>query len=66
MIKSERERKELIAALNKALTVVENTVSWAEARGFTDSQEYIDWENKVNQLSVKDHNIEFFNYKYMD
>jgi len=63
---SERETTELRVALKKALDLLESTVSWAEARGFTDSQEYINFENRVNQLSVKDHKINFANYKYMD
>lgn len=66
MIKSERERQELITALNRALKAVEDTVSWAEARGFTDEQEYLDWEDSINALSVKDHKINFFKYKHMD
>jgi len=63
---SERETTELRNALRKSLDLLESTVSWAEARGFTDSQEYINFENRVNQLSVKDHKINFANYKYMD
>lgn len=63
---SERETTELRNALRKSLELLESTVSWAEARGFTDEQEYLIWEQRVNQLSVKDHNINFANYKYMD
>jgi len=66
MVKSENERQDLIKALNKALQVVEDTVSWAEARGFTDEQVYLDWEDSLNQLSCKDHKVNFFNYKHMD
>lgn len=63
---TERETAELKNALKKTLDLLESTVSWAEARGFTDSQEYINFENRANQLTVKDHNINFANYKYMD
>ena len=63
---TERETTELRNALNRTLNLLESTVAWAEARGFTDSQEYINFENRANQLTVKDHNINFANYKYMD
>lgn len=66
MIKSEKERQELNAALEKALKLLESTVSWAEAKGYTDEQEYLSWEMAINSLSVKDHKINFFKYKHMD
>ena len=66
MTKSEREKQELITALDKALKLLESTVSWAEAREFTDDQEYIQWEDRINQLSVKDHKINFANFSYLD
>ena len=66
MVKSERERQELITALNKSLKAVEDMVSWAEAKGYTDEQEYINWEDSINKLSCKDHNVNFYNYKYID
>ena len=63
---SENDRQDLIKALKKSLELVESTVSWAEARGFTDSQEYLDWEDELNKLSTKDHKINFHKFKYMD
>ena len=63
---TERDRNDLKNALQKALDLVESTVSWAEARGWTDEQEYINWEDHLNQLSCKDHRTCFANYKYTD
>ena len=63
---TEREKNELNKALKEALKVVESTVSWAEARGFTDTQEYMEWEDSINRLSVKDHKINFYDFKYVD
>ena len=63
---TERETNELKAALAKTLHMVESTVSWAEARGFTNSQEYMEWEDAINRLSVKDHKINFHAYQNMD
>lgn len=61
---TELEKQDLRAALDKALDLVKSTVAWAEARKFTDAQEYIEWEDKLNKLSVKDHAMPFG--KYMD
>jgi len=66
MVKSEREKQELKEALNKAIALVESTVSWAEAKDYTNEQEYLDFEDTLNKLSIKDHNINFFSYKHVD
>ena len=63
---SKKEQEELNNALNTALHAVESVVSWAESRGLTNEQSYIDWEDKINKLSIKDHNINFHNFKYVD
>ena len=56
---TERESNELKNALDKALHLVESTVSWAEARGFTNEQAFIDFEDALNKYSCKDHNLDF-------
>ena len=60
------EKQDLQRALKKALDTVESTISWIEARGWTNEQDFLDWEDSLNKLSVKDHKINFFNYKNMD
>lgn len=60
------EKNDLKKILDEALQTVENVISWAESKGYTNEQSYIDWEDKINKLSIKDHNINFNNFKYMD
>lgn len=60
------DKENLQKALDKSLEVVRNTISWVEARGWTNEQAFLSWEDTLNALSVKDHKIEFFKYKYMD
>ena len=60
------DKENLQKALKKALEVVESTVDWVEARGWTNEQDFLNWEDSLNKLSVKDHKINFFNYKNMD
>lgn len=60
------EKEDLRKALHKALDTVENTISWVEARGWSNEQEFLNFEDSLNKLSVKDHKINFFSYKNMD
>lgn len=60
------DKENLQEALKKALDLIESTISWVEARGWTDEQDFISWEDSINKLSVKDHKINFFDYKNMD
>ena len=60
------EQENLKAALTKAIDVVESTISWVEARGWTNEQDFLNFEDRLNNLSCKDHKIEFFKYKHMD
>lgn len=60
------EQENLKAALDKAIDIVESTISWVEARGWTNEQIYISWQDSLNALSCKDPNIDFFKYKHMD
>lgn len=66
MVKSERERQELITALNKSLKAVEDMVSWAEAKGYTDEQEYSDFKNAIYKLMQINKEYTFMDYKHMD
>ncbi len=63
---TENDRNDLKKALHKALTLVESTVSWVEARGWTNEQEFINWEDELNRLSCKDHRVSFAKYKCID
>lgn len=41
--------------LKQALNVVQMCITYAELNGLTNTQEFIEWEDKLNELSCKDH-----------
>ena len=51
--------------LQNALNRVKRLIKECEDEGLTDMQYYLDFEDELNKLSVKDHNIENF-CKYID
>lgn len=51
--------------LQNALNRVKRLIQECEDEGLTDMQYYLDFEDELNKLSVKDHNIENF-CKYID
>lgn len=61
---TEENKSDLKKALENALETVKSTISWVEARGWTETQEYLTWEDTLNKWSTKDHRIPFV--KFMD
>ena len=53
----EEERKSYLRSkMTFLLRHIKEIVSQAEELKMTNEQQYIDWENELNRLSVKDHN----------
>ena len=60
------EQENLKAALDKAIDIVESTISWVEARGWTNEQEYFDFKNAIYKLMQINKEYTFMDYKHMD
>ena len=52
------EKNRMYNACQTALMMVESVVMQAEALKMTDEQFFIDFEDKLNELSIKDHNAD--------
>ena len=55
----EQAIKELFLLLEDNKTNIEWIVSLAEKLKVTDTQEYLDYEDFLNRMSIKDHNDRF-------
>lgn len=60
------EKQDLQKALQKALTLVESTVSWVEAKGWKNEQDYKEFRNSINKLMMVNDNYTFMNYMHID
>ena len=56
--KFDNDKNRMYNACQTALMMVKSVIMQAEALKMTDEQFFIDFEDKLNELSIKDHNAD--------